>query len=95
MPLSLQEVNPHDDDGGVVDDDNDDGVDDDDDDAGGGVDRGGGRGPRQPTQLLRVCPSIHSAVGPLKGTHTNRHDDQPLEDIVDLTLLELSPGLNT
>ena len=35
------------------------------DGAGGGTDRGCGRGPRQPAQLLRVCPALHSAAGPL------------------------------
>ena len=33
--------------------------------AGGGTDRGCGRGPRQPAQLLRVCSALHSAAGPL------------------------------
>ena len=35
------------------------------DGAGGGTDRGCGRGPRQPAQLLRVRPALHSADGPL------------------------------
>ena len=33
--------------------------------AGGGTDRGCGRGPGQPAQLLRVRPALHSADGPL------------------------------
>ena len=62
MPLSLQEVDP--------DVDNDDqlfgDIYIDDDGVGGGADRGGGRRPRQPAQLLRVCPSFHPAAGPLR-----------------------------
>ena len=61
MPLSLQEVDP--------DVDNDDqlfgDIYIDDDGVGGGADRGGGRRPRQPAQLLRVCPALYSAAGAL------------------------------
>ena len=44
-----------------------DGGDEDDDGggAGGGIDRSCGRGPRQPAQLLRVCPALYSAAGAL------------------------------
>ena len=50
------------------------------DDAGGGVDRGCGRGPRQPTQLFRVCSSLHSTAGPLRWTQANRCYDEPHEN---------------
>ena len=62
---------------GVGDDDDDKVDDDDDDNAGGRVDRGCGRGPRQPTQLLRVCSSLHSTAGSLGWTQTYRRYDEP------------------